>query len=46
VRYLNRRVRDGALRNVHVLLADPADPLLPEPVDPMPTAPRFRRRPM
>jgi cyclopropane fatty-acyl-phospholipid synthase-like methyltransferase len=33
VRHLNRRVRDAGLRNVHVLLADPADPLLPEPVD-------------
>jgi cyclopropane fatty-acyl-phospholipid synthase-like methyltransferase len=33
VRHLNRRVRDAALRNVHVLLADPDDPLLPEPVD-------------
>lgn len=33
VRYLNRRVRDAGLRNVHVVLADPDDPLLPEPVD-------------
>jgi cyclopropane fatty-acyl-phospholipid synthase-like methyltransferase len=33
VRHLNRRVRDAGLRNVHVLLADPDDPLLPEPVD-------------
>ena len=33
VRHLNRRVRDAALRNVHVILADPDDPLLPEPVD-------------
>jgi cyclopropane fatty-acyl-phospholipid synthase-like methyltransferase len=33
VRYLNRRVRDVALRGVHVILADPDDPLLPEPVD-------------
>jgi len=33
VRHLNRRVRDAALRNVHVILADPGDPLLPEPVD-------------
>jgi predicted methyltransferase len=33
VRHLNRRVRDAALRNVHVLLADSDDPLLPEPVD-------------
>lgn len=33
VRHLNRRVRDAGLRNVHVLLADPADPLLPELVD-------------
>jgi ubiquinone/menaquinone biosynthesis C-methylase UbiE len=33
VRHLNRRVRDAGLRNVHVLLADPHDPLLPEPVD-------------
>jgi ubiquinone/menaquinone biosynthesis C-methylase UbiE len=33
VRYLNRRVRDAALGNVRVLLADPDDPLLPEPVD-------------
>ena len=33
VRHLNRRVRDAALRSVHVLLADPDDPLLPEPVD-------------
>ncbi len=33
VRYLNRRVRAAGLRNVHVLLAEPDDPLLPEPVD-------------
>jgi len=33
VRHLNRRVRDASLRNVRVLLADPDDPLLPEPVD-------------
>jgi cyclopropane fatty-acyl-phospholipid synthase-like methyltransferase len=33
VRHLNRRVRDAALPSVHVLLADPDDPLLPEPVD-------------
>jgi ubiquinone/menaquinone biosynthesis C-methylase UbiE len=33
VRHLNRRVRDAGLHNVHVLLADPDDPLLPEPVD-------------
>ncbi len=33
VRHLNRRVRDAGLQNVHVLLADPDDPLLPEPVD-------------
>lgn len=33
VRHLNRRLRDAALRNVHVLLADADDPLLPEPVD-------------
>jgi cyclopropane fatty-acyl-phospholipid synthase-like methyltransferase len=33
VQHLNRRVRDAGLRNVHVLLADPDDPLLPEPVD-------------
>jgi cyclopropane fatty-acyl-phospholipid synthase-like methyltransferase len=33
VRHLSRRVRDAALRNVHVLLADSDDPLLPEPVD-------------
>ena len=33
VRYLTRRVRDAGLRNVHVVLADPDDPLLPEPVD-------------
>jgi cyclopropane fatty-acyl-phospholipid synthase-like methyltransferase len=33
VRHLNRRVRDAGLRHVHVLLADPDDPLLPEPVD-------------
>ncbi len=33
VRHLNRRVRDAGLSNVHVLLADPDDPLLPEPVD-------------
>ena len=33
VRHLNRRVRDAALRNVHVVLADPDDPLLPEQVD-------------
>lgn len=33
VRHLNRRVRDAGLRNVHVILADPDDPLLPEPVD-------------
>jgi cyclopropane fatty-acyl-phospholipid synthase-like methyltransferase len=33
VRHLNRRVRDAALRNVHVILADPDDPLLPEQVD-------------
>lgn len=33
VRALNRRVRDAAARNVHVILADPDDPLLPEPVD-------------
>jgi ubiquinone/menaquinone biosynthesis C-methylase UbiE len=33
VRHLNKRVRDAGLRNVHVLLADPDDPLLPEPVD-------------
>jgi len=32
VRHLNRRVRDARLRNVHVVLADPDDPLLPEPV--------------
>ncbi len=33
VRHLNRRVRDAALHNVRVILADPDDPLLPEPVD-------------
>jgi ubiquinone/menaquinone biosynthesis C-methylase UbiE len=33
VRHLNRRVRDAGVRNVHVILADPDDPLLPEPVD-------------
>jgi cyclopropane fatty-acyl-phospholipid synthase-like methyltransferase len=33
VRHLNRRVRDAGLRSVRVLLADPGDPLLPEPVD-------------
>jgi cyclopropane fatty-acyl-phospholipid synthase-like methyltransferase len=33
VRHLNRRVRDAGLRNVHALLAEPDDPLLPEPVD-------------
>ena len=33
VRHLNRRVRDAALRNVHAILADPDDPLLPEQVD-------------
>jgi cyclopropane fatty-acyl-phospholipid synthase-like methyltransferase len=33
VRHLNRRVCDAGLRNVHALLADPDDPLLPEPVD-------------
>lgn len=33
VRHLNRRVRDAGLRNVHALLADPDDPLLPEAVD-------------
>ena len=33
VRHLNRRVRDAGLRNVHVILADPDDPLLPESVD-------------
>src|SRR5215470_15692924 len=33
VRHLNRRVRDAGLRNVHVLLSLPDDPLLPEPVD-------------
>jgi cyclopropane fatty-acyl-phospholipid synthase-like methyltransferase len=33
VRHLNRRVRDAGLRNVRVILADPDDPLLPEPVD-------------
>jgi ubiquinone/menaquinone biosynthesis C-methylase UbiE len=33
VRHLSRRVRDAGLRNVHAILADPADPLLPEPVD-------------
>jgi predicted methyltransferase len=33
VRHLNRRIRDAGLRNVHALLADPDDPLLPEPVD-------------
>lgn len=33
VRHLNRRLRDAGLRNVQALLADPDDPLLPEPVD-------------
>ncbi len=33
VRHLNRRVRDAALRNIQVLLADLDDPLLPEQVD-------------
>jgi ubiquinone/menaquinone biosynthesis C-methylase UbiE len=33
VRHLNRRLRDAGLRNVHVILADPDDPLVPEPVD-------------
>jgi ubiquinone/menaquinone biosynthesis C-methylase UbiE len=33
VRHLNRRLRDAGLRNVRVVLADPDDPLLPEPVD-------------
>ena len=33
VRHLNRRVRDAGLHNVHALLADPDDPLLPEAVD-------------
>jgi ubiquinone/menaquinone biosynthesis C-methylase UbiE len=33
VQHLNRRVRDAGVRNVQVILADPDDPLLPEPVD-------------
>ena len=30
VRHLNRRVRDAGLRNVHTILAEPGDPLLPD----------------
>jgi cyclopropane fatty-acyl-phospholipid synthase-like methyltransferase len=33
VRHLNRRVRDARLTNVSSILAEPDDPLLPEPVD-------------
>ena len=33
VRHLNGRIRDGGLLNVSTLLAQPNDPLLPEPVD-------------
>lgn len=33
IRHLHRRVRDSGLRNVSPILALPADPLLPEPVD-------------
>jgi cyclopropane fatty-acyl-phospholipid synthase-like methyltransferase len=33
VRHLNRRVRDARLTNVCSILAEPDDPLLPEPVD-------------
>jgi arsenite methyltransferase len=30
IRHLNRRVRDAGLRNVHTVLAEPDDPLLPD----------------
>ena len=30
IRHLNRRVRDAGVRNVQTILADPADPLLPD----------------
>ena len=30
VRHLNRRLRDAGIRNVQTVLADPADPLLPD----------------
>jgi arsenite methyltransferase len=30
IRYLNRRLRDAGLRNVRTILAEPADPLLPD----------------
>jgi ubiquinone/menaquinone biosynthesis C-methylase UbiE len=30
IRYLNRRIRDTGLRNVHTVLAEPDDPLLPD----------------
>lgn len=30
IRHLNRRVRDAGLRNVHTILAEPDDPLLPD----------------
>jgi len=30
IRYLNRRVRDAGVRNVQTILAEPADPLLPD----------------
>jgi ubiquinone/menaquinone biosynthesis C-methylase UbiE len=30
IRYLNRRIRNAGLRNVHTVLSDPDDPLLPD----------------